>query len=347
MRRFEFWAQRNGANYRQLQVPDDDTPTVTWTGDAKIKRTASLRCAVDRDIDWLTDLLSVQMLGDDLGQPVPLGLFYVTTAPEKEGEDGQRYWNLTGYDLAYSLSNLGVLEHPLTVLAGTKYTDAISAQLVSAGVTRLRITASKEILPIAKEFETGTSLYEIVETLRQDINYRALWFDGDGTAVMEPWAPATVSARAHVYEVRPGECILRGGLDKNEDTFDAANVFISIVDSPDISTELRAEAVNDYNDSPLSVQRRGRRIPEVQYLDSIASLDALHTHANNRKILSMMSSTVYTFYTDSISESEHGLNDAIILQRDDIGLLEEQDWSIECTPAGLMTHTAREVFYNV
>lgn len=85
---------------------------------------------------------------------------------------------------------------------------------------------------------------------------------------------------------------------------------------------------------------------DIEYIDGIASLDALQTRANNRKLLSMMSSKVYSFSTDAIGEAEHGLNDSVILQRGDAGLLEEQDWTIQCDPAGMMTHTAKEVFYN-
>lgn len=345
MRRFEFWAQRDGANYRQLLLADGSSPTVSWTADAKIKRTVTLECVPDDAVNWLNDRLSVQLVGDDLPDPIPCGLFFVTTAPLQEDDSGQTVQSLTGYDMGYALSELGRLERVLTVPAGSRYTDVVRAQLVTAGVSRLQITESDEVLPVAVEFETGETRYDVVAAMLQAINYRELWFDGQGTAIVEPWKPAQISPRTHVYDADRG--ILRGGMSRNDDTFNAANVFISIVDSPDLDQPLCAEAVNDFESSPLSVQRRGRRIPDIEFVDGIASQDALQTRAENRKLLSMMSSTVYEFSTDAIREREHGLNDAVVLQRWDAGLLEEQDWSLQCSSDGLMTHTAREVFYNV
>ena len=41
-----------------------------------------------------------------------------------------------------------------------------------------------------------------------------------------------------------------------------------------------------------------------------------------------------------------GLNDSIMIDRDGIGLLEELNWSIDCSSGGLVTHTARKVYYT-
>lgn len=30
-----------------------------------------------------------------------------------------------------------------------------------------------------------------------------------------------------------------------------------------------------------------------------------------------------------------------------IGLLEEQEWALDCVPGGQMTHTAKKVYYNI
>lgn len=344
MTRYEFWSIRDGAPYRRLRVPEDSVPSITWTAQAEIKRSITLECAEDSEVDWLTDLLAVYRITSE-GR-VGLGLFVVTTCPVSINEAGIRTVSLTGYDQGYILRDLSKLEYTITIRAGTKYTDAIREQLIAAGIKQLRITESPAVLPTDHAFELGTSRMEIVQVLLSEINYRSLWFDGDGTAICEPWVPAAVGPKAHIYEAGTAS-ILCVPMEQSFDTFGAANVFIDVVSSADFANDLIAISENTDINSPLSVQRRKLRVPDVMTIDGISSREALQTHADNRKIKSMMSAASYAWYTGASQESEHGLNDSVVLQRDDIGLLEEQDWSIECVPGGRMKHTGKRVFYRL
>ena len=195
-------------------------------------------------------------------------------------------------------------------------------------------------------WETGTTRYAVVATLLAEINYRDIYFDGSGVAVAEPWAPASINTRTHRYG--PAETtLLRIPMSVQADTFDAANVFVDIVSSADLDAELRAVAENVNPTSPLSIMRRGRRIVSVETVEGIASQTALETHVKNRMLLSMMGAASYTFTTCGDVERPHGLNDSILMMRDGIGLLEEQEWTLDCVPGGQMTHTAKKVYYNI
>ena len=93
--------------------------------------------------------------------------------------------------------------------------------------------------------------------------------------------------------------------------------------------------------------RRGRRIVSVETVEGIASQEALETHAKNRMLLSMMGAANYSFTSCGDAEQPHRLNDSILMMRDGIGLLEEQEWTLDCVPGGQMTHTAKKVFYSI
>lgn len=342
---YEFWVLHDGAPSVRLEVPMSTTPEVRWTGGAQIKRTLSLSCLPPENVNWLTDKVAVIRVGSGGNTTVGLGVFCVPTHPSKTDDDGMTLMELTGYDECYALAQLAKVESTLTLRAGRKYVDCIREQLFAGGIDQIRVTDSTEVLPVDKAYEAGTSRYTILAELLGDINYRDLWFDGNGTAICEPWVAASVSTATHDYSAGE-DSILMTAMDVDDDTFNAANVFVDLVSSADLSGDLRSESVNDNIGSPLSVQRRGMRVVSVETLDTIASQTALDTHAKNRMLQSMMSSETYTFYTDAAADGEHGLNDSLLLQRDGIGLLEEQDWAIACVPGGRMTHTGKKVYYN-
>lgn len=344
MIRYEFIAMRSGAPYRVLQVPADCTPQIRFTGSAEVKSTVTLTAELDADINWLTDMLSVVRV--DNTNRTPLGLFNITTCPESVDEYGHKTQELTGYDQGYALRNLSVLERTLMIHAGTRYTTAIREQLLAAGINVVSIIDTDDVLMTDHEWEIGTTRYAVVAALLAEINYRDVYFDGNGVAVAEPWEPASINNRTHRYG--PDEStLLRIPMSIEADTFDAANVFVDIVSSADLGQELRAVAENVNPTSPLSIMRRGRRIVSVETVEGIASQEALETHAKNRMLLSMMGAANYSFASCGDAEQPHRLNDSILMMRDGIGLLEEQEWTLDCVPGGQMTHTAKKVFYSI
>lgn len=344
MIRYEFVAMRGGAPYKTLRVPADSTPQIRFTGNAEVKSTISLTAEPDKDVNWLTDMLSVVRVNN--AERTPLGLFNITTSPVITDDYGHSTQELTGYDQGYALRNLSVLEESLTIRAGTKYTTAVREQLLAAGITVVNIIETDDVLMTDHAWETGSTRYAVVSDLLAEINYRDIYFDGNGVAIAEPWAPASINNKTHRYGSEEAT-LLRIPMSVQADTFDAANVFVDIVSSADLDKELRAVAENVNPTSPLSLMRRGRRIVSVQTVEGIASQTALETHVKNRMLLSMMGAASYTFTTCGDMERPHGLNDSILMMRDGIGLLEEQDWALSCVPGGQMMHTAKKVYYSV
>ena len=127
----------------------------------------------------------------------------------------------------------------------------------------------------------------------------------------------------------------------------SAVMAIEPLSSPARNFPAHSSRFNAIPTSPLSIMRRGRRIVSVETVEGIASQTALETHVKNRMLLSMMGAASYTFTTCGDVERPHGLNDSILMMRDGIGLLEEQEWTLDCVPGGQMTHTAKKVYYNI
>ena len=344
MTRFEFRVIRSGARLCNLDVLQDTAPSISWTHDAEIKRTVSLKCKIPQGVNWLTDQVQAVQITD--GVEIPRGRFWITTHPRTVEDDLTESLQLTGYDLGYQVRELAKIEQSLTIPAGTVVTAAIQEQLVAAGLTRMLVTASTETLMTDHTYDAGETRYAVVQSLLAEINYRDLWFNDRGVAIVEPWAAASASNVRHHYPAGSAS-ILTAALEEDDDTFASANVFVEIVSSADLSADMRAESINDNPTSALSVVRRGIRVPSFETLDSISSQAALQTRADNRKLMSMMGTKTITFYTGVRDDTaSRGLNDSIMIDRDGIGLLEELNWSIDCSSGGLVTHTARKVYYT-
>lgn len=338
-----FTVLRNNVTYKALEVPADTAPAISWTGSAQIKRTISLACKIDPEINWYNDQLAVTRVRD--GASVPWGVFVITTATTSVDEAGTETQSLTGYDLTY-LTQQAKLEEPLTLLAGTAYNDAVVGQLLASGVALVEFSPTAAVLPTDHAWEIGTSRYTIITDLLQEISYRDLWFDGSGIAQCEPQRPLEADSTSIRYG--PNASVpVRVPMDTDFDYFGTPNVFLELVNNADLGTVMTATAVNTNFDSPLSVPRRGLRIVGIETLDNIASQEALQSRADMRLWQSMLSNEVYTFYSGADYEPEHRYHHGLLLQRSDTGLLQEQDWSIECAPGGQMQHTGKKVYYAV
>lgn len=344
MKSFKFDVLRDDVPVRQLMVRGGTSPTISFNGNAVINRTLRIEVEEFNGEQWLTDKIQVSRMNED-GSKTAFGLFVVTTPTYEVDDAGTRFEKLECYDLNYVLSNLSVLEETTTIPAGTSYRNAILAQLQFAGITRVIADDCNYVLPTDKEFEIGTSRYDVINNLLGDINFNPLWFDGEGNAMLKERKPVEQNEKTHRYNERNAIPVYIP-MESSGDLFNAANVFIEICNSADIGSTLIAKAENHDFSSPLCIERRKLRIADVETVDSIANAEALQVRANNRLLQSMMSTETYSFTSDGDMEEDHGLFDSMILSRYGIGMLEEQDWSIECVSGGQMKHTGKKVFYS-
>ena len=167
---------RSGARLTSLQY--SSAPSIIADAGGEINT-----CLDNPLIHWLTDRLRPVVIID--GTEYPLGLFVPSTFSRSRGEGGQTV-QVEAYDLGYLLTQAKT-ETILHLAAGTGYINAIRSLLAAVGISAYQIAPSAATLSTDREdWEVGTPYLTIVNQLLGEINYRDVWFDASGIAVLEP-----------------------------------------------------------------------------------------------------------------------------------------------------------------
>lgn len=335
---FEIQLVRAGVAYASVQSQDGE---VTMDASAAIKRTLrgtlySLPAEADLLIDWL------RVVHVPTNQPV--GAFMATTAPRSVSAAGAVSHAVEAYDLSYLLERNKV-EKPADAYwpAGTKYTSVIENILTRCGIADWVITPSNAAISADRtDWEPGTSWLEIINQLLSEIGYNSLWFDGYGTCHVGPHVNPNLRPVQHVYRAGKDSVIIREHTIE-DDTFNTPNVFTVIVDGPDQTHPIWAQAVNDDPTSRLSVPRRGRVVAPIEKLDGITDQAAAQAYVDNLKWRSMASDEIAKIQT--VPESGHETLDIIEVDLPELkGRWEELGWTLPLN-GGLMSHTIRRTVY--
>lgn len=196
-----------------------------------------------------------------------------------------------------------------------------------------------------EDWDVGTSYLDIVNQLLGEINYRDIWFNADGIAVLEPKREVSADRIDHVYDASKLHTVLQRDYTVETDLFDKPNVFVVVCSNPDLAAPMTAVAVNDSPNSAFSVTRRGMRVTKLVRVDNIAGQDALQTYADTLCRESMLTSEVITIQTAAMPG--HGIGDTVALVHPTVqGLCEETAWYLELSPGSIMTHKLKRVVYK-
>jgi hypothetical protein len=329
---------RNGAAVTQLEIVD--APTVNMDAAAALKMSMSGTFRKNAIFDALTDYIKPIIILDDV--EYPLGEYVISTAANLH-EPARDTVRIEAYDKTLILQQ-SKIETRYHIAATTKYTDAIQALLLADGVSRVICDPSDAVFATAREdWEIGTDHLTIINALLKEINYSDVWFDLTGVARLHRYITPSVSNIKHTYE--SGELsIIKAETESELDIYDAPNVFIAIVSNADYAAAMTATAINDSPASALSTIRRGRRIPNIERLDNIASQDELQAYADNKRTRSMLATETIKFST--ASNPVHEVGDVLALKHPALnGIYEETAWSITLEAGADMTHEARRAMY--
>lgn len=281
---FRYQLLRNGAFYALLRAVEDQTPHVRMQDAAQIKMSFSGTFSpipVDVDgrpleADWLSDEVQPVLIVD--GTEYPLGVYIPTT--QSVSTDTAASVSIEAYDRSQRVLDTNSAE-PLYWPAGTLYLDAVEQLLSAAGITTVFTTPNAAAFTEAREdWPAGTPYLSVVNQLLGEINYKPLWFDAQGNAILEPVSVPEASQIDHTLDAADPDTYVMPGISRARDYFSAPNVFEVYVANPDKGANMRAVAVNDSPQSPLSTVRRGRRIVSVTALDNIASQQELQAYAD-------------------------------------------------------------------
>lgn len=349
---------RNGLDYGEIYA--DGAPTLRMDGNGEIKMSMQgnfLPIAVDSrgnstEVDWLAD--EVKPILNINGEDFPLAvLMPAKVVPSKD--KNKETLNVQFYDRCWRVRDMKV-EGSLHLTAGTMYLDAVEQLLTSSGIGTIIKTPSTATLTEDREdWQTGVSYLTIVNQLLSEINYKQLWFNASGFAMLEPVSTPTAVNIQHTFTGNKPDQRLQKEIEairvhpkitREMDIYQAPNVFVCICSNADKDAGLVAKAVNTNPQSPLSTMRRGRRIVQVVNVDNIASQAELQAYAN--KLLNESMITGETIRVETALQPGFGVEDVTAINYEDVfGICLEKQWEMQLQAGGTMTHTLEKVVINL
>lgn len=361
-----FKVLRNGADYAWIFPKENSKPSLRFRPDGEIKMSLQgtfLPYALDAGgrempVDWLADEIQAMLYLN--GTPHSLGVVSAATIEEDETNTGL-YLNMEGYDRCWRVRETKT-ESILHLSAGTNYLTPVTNLLTACGITTVFKTPTSTTLTEDREdWDVGTSNLTIINDLLKEINYKPLWFDSGGAAVLEPKITPTVANVRHVLSTRKKNFRDPRAVDiisidrrvlSSMDYYNAPNVFVVYCANPDKSGVMIATAENMNPLSPISIPRRGRRIVEVEEVKNIASQQELKKYVEQKRDKSLMTKEILTVST--LLYPGFGMEDVVGLQLGEEGapkfldaICTETSWDMPLGVGELMKHKLERVVYNL
>lgn len=312
-----------------------DFADVQRTGDFTIRGTSDVNFATDR----LRPVAELAMPGGGWAG-WPLGVFLLaspTSTRTYRSEPAAK--PVTAYDRGLILRDDKLLARH-TVPAGARYVDAAGAVLDSVGLPKSGLSADDRVLKAAMEWEPGTMKLQVINDLLSAINYRPLYFDGNGLGIGVPYrAPGEA---AILWEYVPGpRSTLRPGMEETLDLLSVPNAWVAVVSEAE-AEPLVATYVNVSPTSPTSTVNVGRTIVDYREGEQAADLTTLQAKVMR---YAQEASQVYAQTTWSTALMPfHEAGDVVILDTDTGQFrYRETGWSITLQAGAEMTHKARRV----
>ena len=348
---FRWKVVRGGADYGFLHSATGSAPSMWMRDDAEIKTSFSgLFAPIATDVDgrtvpvnWQSDELAPQLVID--GVEHPLGIYMpATVTPSKK--DGVETVRVEAYDRCWRVRD-NYAESMTYFAAGTPYITAIETLLTGSGIGTVYAVPNAAALAEDREWEIGTSYLSIVNELLSEINYKPLWFNAQGAAVLEPAAVPLAQNIQHTLDADKVESLVLPTISRETDVYAAPNVFVVVCANPEKSeNNMIAKAENTNPQSPLSISRRGRRVVKVVQVRNIADQDELQTYADRLRNESMI--TGETIRVSTALLPGFGVADVVALHYGELAAIcIERAWTMELRVGGTMTHELEKVVYNL
>lgn len=350
---------RSGIVYGEL-FPTDAPPTLTMDRSGEIKMSMQgefLARATDTrgqpiEVEWTSDEIKPVLISGEAEHE--LGILMPASVTNNDRETVETV-TIQAFDRCWRLRDTKI-KRSYFIAAGTLYLDAIESLITAAGIPAVFRTDSDAVVAENREdWQAGTSYLTIVNDLLSEINYKQLWFNSAGLAVLEPKMLPIAQNIKHVFtDKKPDPRNSREAhqiqvapqIARMADFYSAPNVFVCICSNADKSGGMSATAENRNPQSPLSISRRGREIVSVVNVKNIASQSALQTYANNLLSSTMISGEVITVQTPLLPG--FGVDEPVAIGAKNVdGICIEKAWTAELRPGGNMTHTLERVVLNL
>ena len=135
------------------------------------------------EVDWLNDEIKPVLVIN--GVEYSLGILMPATAKYTTA-NGMDTVSIEAYDRCWKIRDTRK-GSSVYFPAGMLYLDAVESLIVQSGIEMLARTDSNLALTEDREdWEIGTSYLTIANQLLEEINYKEIWFNSWGGAVLEP-----------------------------------------------------------------------------------------------------------------------------------------------------------------
>lgn len=327
---------RNSVKVTELSPVD--SVDIKMSNKATIKSSLSGTFYPNTEVNWLTDELMPVAIID--GVENHLGIFSPATV-SKSREDDIATISVEAYDRCWIVQNKKT-EDILSLASGSNYLTVIENLLVTAGIRQtVKTPTTATLTSIREDWNIGTDYLTIINNLLAEINYNELWFDNEGSAVLEPSGMLNIANAERTYDYYDISSMMLSGSTATLDLFSVPNVFLCICSNPDKSGVMKATSVNNNVASPFSVQRRNKRIMSLTKLNNIASQSELQDYADILRNKNMFNGQKITIKT--AIRTDCGVNDVVALIHPDVsGLCQETEWTINLQTGGTMTHILQQ-----
>ena len=335
---------RNGADFGRIFPVDGGWPRIRMDGNGEIKTSLSgTFLPPAADVDWFRDEIAPELILD--GETHPLGIFRPATVTPIASETGQSL-SIEAYDRSW-LARDSRTDTRQFFAAGTNYVEAAVSLLAASGIGTVSAVQTSLTLAEAREdWEIGTSRLQIANELLSEIGYKGVWIDASGIAKIEPHENVTAANIRHRLSDQNVKSLLLPGMSRTTDIYNSPNVFVVICSNADKSGGMVATAENDSMQSPLSIQRRGRRIVQVTRVNNIATQQELQAYADRQLTDSLISGETIQVTTGLLPG--FGVGEVTALQYGEIfAICRETSWTMELQAGGRMTHVLERQVLNV
>lgn len=267
----------------------------------------------------------------------PQGVFLLSSPSRASDDNSVVTRQVDAYDQLQVVSD-DLVTARYTVAAGTNYVSAVTA-LLPAGV-QTKATPTTSTLPVAKDYDPGTSKLAIINDLLSALNYESLSFDENGVAVIKPYVVPSQRTPGYTYADDQYGVILPA-MTQTLDLFAIPNQWVAVVSEPDRSV-LTATYTNSNPLSVTSTVSRGRTI--VSYVTNLQCPDQATLNAAVKNLAVQASQIYETTNLDTAIMPIHETNDVLQLVYSKLGISDkyaETGWSFDCIDGATMKHSVR------
>ena len=350
---FRYVLLRNGAFYGYLEADESTAPTIRMDDSRSIKSSFSASFAAtakDADglplpVNWLTDEIKPILIIN--GEEHALGVFMPAKVRYSKRMGAQRV-DVDCYDRCWRVRDTRS-DELLYWPAGTSYITAIKQLLAASGIGVIFATDTNAVFATEREdWPLGESYLTVVNDLLKEINYKPLYFDESGAAVLEPVDVPTASNIKQIFDMSDPQTLCIPDFSRESDYYEAPNVFIVYCANPNLNGNMISRAANENPQSQLSVQRRGREIVSVQQVNNIASQNELDAYAAWLRDKSMITGETLQPKTGLRPGFGPGIAVGFIDREEDIVAVGiERAYTMPLKVGGQMEHSVERIVYNI